>query len=105
VWKEEAAADPVGRATRDNEGWQGVGCITSCWVRVEVGSGARFGCCSRNHHFAWVIGGEEAVLFLSIYLDGQNVEDTCPQGSVSALVINDKRPFPMLEAPTQGRVL
>ena len=75
--------------------------ITSCWVCVEVGSGARFGCCSRNHHFAWV---RKPVLFPSIYLDGQNVEDTCPQGTVSALVI-DKRPFPMLKAPTQGRVL
>ena len=59
VWRQEAAADPVARPARDNEGWQGGG-ITSCWVCVEVGSGGRFGCWSRNHHFALVIGGEEA---------------------------------------------
>ena len=52
----------------------------------------------------WLLEVRKPVLFHSIYLDGQDVEDTCPLGTVSALV-NDKRAFPMLKAPTQGMVL
>lgn len=83
--KQEAVADPVARAARDNEGWQGGG-ITSCLVLWRWEAVADPAAGGGTIILRRLLEVRKPVLFPSIYLDSQDVKDTCPLGTVSTLV-------------------